>query len=180
MMSPPPCFVFLISLSYWMKPLRSFLATLKLLVWINISTRFHPPLAHFSSQQTCGWLCICVWVTVYYLQRVWLSWRWEGCVVAVAAWSNSSSSSSTGNASKRWELTGTRCLRLPAGGFSPWNKSVSGGSSLPPDCLAVFSVCLYLWIFCLWVISFFLAVKTTWCIRWMRLRQLKDTAAGDE
>lgn len=29
------------------------------------------------------------------------------------------------------ELTGTRCLRLPAGGFSLWNKSVSGGSSLP-------------------------------------------------
>lgn len=58
--------------------------------------------------------------------------------MAVAAWS-----SSTGNASKRSELTGTRCLRLPAGGFSPWNKSVSGGSALPPDCFAVsLSLCI--------------------------------------
>lgn len=64
------------------------------------------------------------------------------CVVAVAAWS----SSSTGNASKHWELTGTRCLRLPTGGFLLWNKSVSGGSSLPLHCLAIFSV-LYLKLF---------------------------------
>lgn len=68
----------------------------------------------------------------------------------MAAWS-----SSTGNASKHWELTGTRCLRLPTGGFSLWNKNVSGGSSRPPT--AFLSV--FVRIFCLWVIAYFFSVN---------------------
>lgn len=92
----------------------------------NSLNLFWPVSTYSRHVVDCVFGCVCMWVTVHYLRRVWLSWRWEGCVVAVAAWS-----SSTGNASKRWELTGTRCLRLLAGGFSLWNKSVSGGSSLP-------------------------------------------------
>lgn len=89
-------------------------------------------------------VCVCVWPTVYHLKSFAVMLVGRGvCVVAVAAWS---SSSSTGNASKHWELTGTRCLRLPTGGFLLWNKSVSGGSSLPLHCLAIFSV-LYLKLF---------------------------------
>lgn len=42
-------------------------------------------------------VCVCVRELQHIISRgVWLSWRWEGCVVAMAVWS-----SSTGNASKR-------------------------------------------------------------------------------
>lgn len=87
-------------------------------------------------------------VKVYLLDGAELSWPWEGCVAPVAAWS-----SSTGNASKRKELTGTRCLRLPAGGFSLWNKSVSGGSSLP------LTVSLYWLCICFFLRCFFLSLR---------------------
>lgn len=145
----------------YMRPLKSFLPPLSFsTVWTHISSSFWAvSVVHFS-------VCVCVCQSQYFISTVWLSWRWEACIVAGAAWS-----SSTGNASNRSELTETRCLRLLAGGFSLWNKSVSWGSSLPP--LTLLSS---IWTFCLLVLLFILLIKTSWCKRRLRKRKHKEHA----
>lgn len=118
----------------------------------------------------------CVFVYLRYLQRVWLSWRWKGCVVA--AWS-----SSTGNASKRWELTETRCLRLRPGDSYRGTRASAGEVCFPLTvllscCLLCLSVSLNLLSLCCFLLS--LCQNYYWSISRMRSKQLKDSAVGDE
>jgi len=115
-------------------------------------------------------LFVCVCVKVNDLQRVWLSWRWEGCVVA--AWS-----CSTGNASKCCELTGTRCTAAGRGILTVEQERQRGKRTSPADALAVFYR-LYLWIFCLWVVSSSLSVNTTWFISSLAVEAVERLRSG--
>lgn len=138
LMSALPRCVLLISVIYWMKPPCCFVVTLiYIMLWMNISTLPQPPLAisAFSRHVVdCGFAS----------ELQCIIFRESGCrgVGRAASWPWLRGAAAQETRQKCWELTGTRCLRLPAGGFSPWNKSVSGGSELPPDCCLLCTVCI--------------------------------------